>query len=530
MDEAILAIDCGTSGIKSTLLVKNRSNDTIIPLPSIKTQIPTTAGASRLVREWEPENFLGHISDHIFEEVIRADKEQVQIVAIAPTTTTSSLLAIKNNRICQLPKPMRWDDRQALEEAALLEDFRKSAKTCEWMNPISADSGIAKAVFLLRTHHKQLQDENLFVLEQWSFLNWWLSRNIIQSESIVSRKWGYSRMMPWNKTFTNLITKELQQYLKVMTPKNLDILSWLKNKMLIGNITSAGDDIGTIYYRVSTAFGLPNNVRIFSVPYDACAQVIGLGLLNRTNNIAVALGTSLGVTATVKNSKRLKVTPAGPIPDTPIPGMQMLFDGFASCGSAIEYVFEQHNILDLNGKPDLKFVDEAIGRIKPGANGFEMLPLINGGRRTLPDDPSEDGGKYSGFRIGIGNDEYVKGLFEAFGYLVRTIIEDFEKVSDVAFDTILAGGGPAKSKQFMQLLSNITNRNVSVNDFADSSLVGCGICAAAGLRWFDSVEEASKKMQQSGMTFKPQQHVIETYNELYAKYSQRFKKHLRWNI
>ncbi len=526
MNEAILAIDCGTSGIKSTLLMKNGTDTGVTILPANKTQVPTTTGTSFLVREWEPACFIRHISEHIFEEVIRAEKEGTQIVAIAPTTTTSSLLAIEDNKISQLLKPLRWDDRQAQEDASLLEEIRKSTKAFEWMNPVSADSGIAKAVFLMRTHHSELQDKNLQLLEQWSFLNWFLTNNIVQSESILSRKWGFSRSVPWKKEFISCVVKKLQPYLDVMVPENSNSLSWLKDKIIPGRITSAGDEIGTICYRAADTFGLPNNVRVFSVPYDACAQVIGLGLLNSTNNIGVALGTSLGVTASVKKKRKLKMSPAGPIPDTPIYGTQMLFDGFASCGSAIEYLCKQYNILDAYGEPDIRFVDQAIGSIPPGAKGYKILPFFNGGRRTSSADPSQVGGYSSGDRVGIGKNEYIKGLFESFGYLIRAVIEDFEGISKAKFKTILAGGGPAKSQHFMQLLSDITNRDVLVSVYPDSSLVGCGICAAAGLNWYESLEEASLSMVQSGASFSPQSGNKNAYQKLYLEYLQEYQKQI----
>lgn len=526
MNEAILAIDCGTSGIKSTLLMKNGNEPGVTILPANKTQVPTTTGTSLLVREWEPASFIRHVSEHIFEEVIRAEKEGAQIVGIAPTTTTSSLLAIEDNKISSLLKPLRWDDRQAQEDASLLEEIRKSTKAFEWINPISADSGIAKAVFLMRTHHSELQDKNLQLLEQWSFLNWFLTRKIVQSESILSRKWGFSRSVPWKKEFLNRVVKKLQPYLDVMFPQNSNSLVWLKEKIIPGSITGAGDEIGTICYRAADAFGLPCNVRVFSVPYDACAQVIGLGLLNSTDNICVALGTSLGVTASVKKDRKLKMSPAGPIPDTPIHGTQMLFDGFASCGSAIEYLCKQHNILDAFGEPDIQFVDHAIGRIPPGAKGYKILPFFNGGRRSSSADPSQVGGYSSGDRVGIGKNEYVKGLFESFGYLIRTVIEDFQTISKAPFKTILAGGGPAKSQQFMQLLADITNREVRVSEYPDSSLVGCGICAAAGLNWFNSLEEASRKMVQSGARFTPQSGNRDAYEQLYQEYLQEYEKQI----
>lgn len=522
MTDAILAIDCGTSGVKSTLIIRGDDSQHTV-LPPRKTEAQTTNVESRLIRLWNPEQLIRSVTDHIFDEVIRADEHNAQIVAIVPTTTTSSLVALKGARIADIPQPMRWDDRQAIAEAEILERIRLDTSAFPWMNPISPESGIAKALFLLRTHHHTLHTDDIAIHEQWSLLTWWLTGKAVQSESITARKWGFTKSRPWPTEFEKRVQQVLTAY---MPPECGPPINWFRQKFVPGELLSAGDCVGPISYVVREALGLPFGAKVFAAPYDACAQVIGLGLLDSLDYVAVALGTSLGITALVSGDEEHVITHACPIPDVPTRDDRMLFDGFASCGSAIEHVCNQHSILNANGEPDLTFISEALQQTEPGAKGFVMLPFFNGGRRTTHGDHKSEAGIYFGTRVGIGKAEYVKGLFESFGFQIRTVVDDFEKAVKREFRTLLVAGGPAKSRPFMQMLADITGRKVSIGSYADSSLIGCAICAAVGLGWYSSLREASKAMVKISESFTPSKNSKDQYNNLYQQYLDMFRAEL----
>jgi xylulokinase len=514
--DCILAVDAGTTGTKFGLIdrqcrVYEGAKAEAKPIP------PRTANA----QEWDPKAAVANLATSLFRAGLMASKNRLNIKGIALTTTSSSLVCLQNHCPLSEPPPMRWDDRQSQKEANDLQLWREGSSSFDWLDPITPDTGVAKALFLLRHYAKLLANRDIQVMEGWTFLNWWLTERIVQAETILARKWGRTSRLNWEDPFASRLEAELRKLLAT-TGVSADV-PWFENKMLPGQVIPAGRKIGPLRHSLAALVGLPAVPDVFSAPFDTCAQILGIGLVSPDDTAGISMGTSLGVCALAPEDDSTPAGRFGPFPATPLPHTKMLFDGIASCGSAINYVCQRFGMWS-DGRPRFDAIDHALSSTEPGAEGVTMLPYFGGGRRASIVKPAL--GRIDGLRVGLDERLIVRALFEALAYLVRFIIEDMEATRRRRFAYLRVGGGPTKGMSFIKLLADVTGRQIQVSPFCDTSLLGAGLCASVGLGWHRSFDHAAAAFVHDLQPVKPNPDVANKYGDLYQRYLATYREFL----
>jgi sugar (pentulose or hexulose) kinase len=518
---AILAVDCGSSGVKTTLIGQSAEPGSIPEvLPALKIEQPNQPFATDSIRDWHPEELIKRVTRAMHTEVIRAQDHEFRIAGIAITSTTSSLVGLERDCVLESPRPLRWDDTQSKQEAEELEVIRRESGEMQWLQPIQADSGIAKAVFLAKNFKAELLDSERYVLEQWSFLNFWLSQQRVQSQTILSRKWGLIGKKTWPKEFSRRLESLLKKYISCEESSAVD---WLTKKFLHGEITAAGECIGNLSPKLAHQFRIEGPAIVVATPYDTCAQIVGLGAAADGCSVSLSFGSSLGVCGLLKYSSAPQFGPMGPYPRIPDPQSMMLFDGIASCGSALNYICERYHVLK-DGQPDFQAIDNAIKTTPPGSNGVRIIPFFNGGRRTTS--RKNSAGRIDGLTVAVDSPLIVRALFESIACIIKTIIQDYEVFSKTAVKYIYAGGAITRMKSFVTLLADICQRTVFVPQYADTSLLGCAVFAAKGLGWYPSLKEAKHDLTGRRAQFEPNREQKGDYLKLYDNYRSAYPEEL----
>jgi sugar (pentulose or hexulose) kinase len=361
------------------------------------------------------------------------------------------------------------------------------------------------------------------VMEQWTYLNWWLTGKTVQSETIMSRKWGLAKEYPWRDGYTKKLGQKIKEYLGGHLVESNPI-TWFNNKMLQGKIVTAGDKIGSLSRKIHSLLDITTSgeIGVYSVPFDTCAQIMGLGLVKSGDTVGLSFGTSLGIGVILDKNEHTDWCCFGPMPFLPIHNTAMLFDGVASCGGAVSYICSQYGLLK-NGYPDYSFLEEVLNTTEPGAEGVTILPYFQGGRRTAATNFSTLGA-IDGLRIGINENHIVRALFESIAYIIRSIVEDFEKYLSCRSVKLRAGGGPTANAAFMKMLATVINRPIEVCPFADTALLGTAICVMYGLGWEQSLEKAADRIIPKLRIIHPDNEQVKRYEGLYKSYLKRYDK------
>ncbi|MGI5174364.1 ribulokinase [Treponema sp. OMZ 840] len=125
----------------------------------------------------------------------------------------------------------------------------------------------------------------------------------------------------------------------------------------------------------------------------------------------------------------------------------------------------------------------------------------------------------SGISLGTDAPAFMRMLLEATAFGSRSILECFEK-NGIAINKIIAVGGVArKSRAGMQILADVTNREIQVTESDLSPSIGAAVFAATAAGLYKTVEEAQKKLAPGvDRTYKPDPKKHAVYEKLYKQY------------
>lgn len=126
-----------------------------------------------------------------------------------------------------------------------------------------------------------------------------------------------------------------------------------------------------------------------------------------------------------------------------------------------------------------------------------------------------------GMYLGIDAPMFIKMLLESTAYGAKAIIECFED-GGIEIKKIMAIGGVArKSKLGMQILADVTNREIYVTKDDQAPAIGAAVFAAKAYGLYDNVFEAQKSIS-AGIerVHKPIKENVKIYERLYKKYKE----------
>lgn len=151
-----------------------------------------------------------------------------------------------------------------------------------------------------------------------------------------------------------------------------------------------------------------------------------------------------------------------------------------------------------------------------GEHGLVALDWHNGNRSILAD------ARLSGLMIGqtlttTPEDQY-RALLEATAFGARVIIENFEK-HGVEVEEIVAAGGLLKNAFYMQLMSDITRRPISVSEAEQTGALGSAVFAAVAAGIYEDVFKAADAMSNvRKQAYTPDEDRAAKYDALYEIY------------
>jgi L-ribulokinase len=165
----------------------------------------------------------------------------------------------------------------------------------------------------------------------------------------------------------------------------------------------------------------------------------------------------------------------------------------------------------------LRTLEEAAANIEPDESSVVALDWING-RRT-PFANQNLSAALTGITLGTDAPTLMRALLESTAFGARSIIECFEE-SGLTISKIMAIGGVArKSKLGMQILADITNREIHVTAGDQSCAIGGAVFAATAAGLYPDVFTAQKALSAgTERIHKPDPAKVAIYNKLYKKF------------
>ena len=125
----------------------------------------------------------------------------------------------------------------------------------------------------------------------------------------------------------------------------------------------------------------------------------------------------------------------------------------------------------------------------------------------------------TGINLGTDAPTVMRALLEATAFGARSIIEAFED-GGIKIEKIMAIGGVArKSKIGMQILADITNREIYVTAGDQAPAIGAAVFAATAAKLYPDIFTAQKALSAGiDRVHKPNPAHVQIYNKLYEKF------------
>jgi len=175
---------------------------------------------------------------------------------------------------------------------------------------------------------------------------------------------------------------------------------------------------------------------------------------------------------------------------------------------------------------DFAALDEKAAAVSPGANGLVFLPYLTG-ERTPHADPMARGA-FVGLTVRHGRGHLARAVMEGVAFGLRDSVELMAK--EVELGAVRISGGGAGSEVWVQIITDVLDRQVRVVTAGESAAHGAAILAAAGDGAFSSVAEGSAAAVDVGDLIEPTgdapvyEEAYAVYRELYPKLGASFHK------
>lgn len=195
-------------------------------------------------------------------------------------------------------------------------------------------------------------------------------------------------------------------------------------------------------------------------------------------------------------------------------GRWILFGATMSAGLSLEWWHRN------SGGYDYKSIDREAEQTELGSGGVLFLPYLNG-ERTPHVDPDLSGA-FLGLNIGTTHAHMTRSVMEGVAYSLMQCIEICGSLGFRA-KSLVASGGAARSKPWLQLQADIYNTPLRVSETQEQAGLGAAIAAGVGAGVFADLEEGcSAAVRYRDEIVLPDAERHETYRQYYALYKEAF--------
>lgn len=538
----VIGIDYGTDSVRALLADAATgaiAADSVFNYPRWARQEYCDAARSRFRQH--PQDHLDGLR-HVIGEVLAKHPgaaRRVRAIAVDTTASTPCLTDTEGTPLALLPAYaddpdamfVLWKDHTAQREAAEITDLcARSAVNyaCHSGSHYSAECFWSKALHLLRGSER-LRRDAYAVVELCDWIPALLTGARNPSRLKTSHCAAGSKQL-WSDRWGGFPPEE---FFEALDPVLLPLVRHISRE----NYT-CDHAAGRIAPAWAAEFGLPSDTLIGVGNIDAHAGAVGAGIACGT--VVLNLGTSACYMALMPPEKmagRLVEGIFGQVDGSIVPGMVGFEAGLSAFGDVYAWFkkllsFPLEEILDRTELLDASTRDRLVGACRDRimdrlTTAAERLPLrddlplatdwLNGRRNPYP--APELTGTLTGLRLSTSAPEIYYAFAEATAFATRAIL-DHLTANGVGIDRLTGIGGIAQKSPFvMQLLADVTEREIAAIDCKQACAMGSVVYATVVAGCYVSVEEAQRRLCNFPQTvYRPDAAKREVLRRRYERY------------
>ena len=286
------------------------------------------------------------------------------------------------------------------------------------------------------------------------------------------------------------------------------------DKSLFPDVGLPLDFAGTLLPSVANELGLSNKCKVYFGGSDQVMQAIGNGIVD-TGSVSITIGTGgqvLTVLPKYKSNPLLNVHTFNFVEKN----SWYSLGATLSAGQSLKWLKEK-----ILKKTTYQHLDQLAELKPPGSEGLLFLPYLLG-ERTPHSDPNASG-MFFGLSLKHDNGNLIRRVLEGVAFSLKDCINILSRF-DVSCDYVIASGGGAQSRIWLQILSNILDLPIYVSKSKEQAALGAAITALVGAEYFDSYREATEKaiIMEDGIV-EPQKTNVSLYSEYYKVYQELYQ-------
>lgn len=273
---------------------------------------------------------------------------------------------------------------------------------------------------------------------------------------------------------------------------------------LLPKLVPTGECLGEILPDVAKDLGLKNGVMLYSGAHDQYAASLGSNYFSK-NDLVISTGTTWVLFG---NSEKPVFNDYYLAPGKHPAGGYGVIVSAVSSGTVMEWT---KNFLAV----DFKTLDEEAEK-RAVDKDLLVYPFISGGGGYR----GKNKLSYSVVGGAMRHDKFdiARATMEGVAFEIKKIISIY-RASGINEDRIIVGGGAARSRVWMEILSSVLEKEVYISNQSDRTCFGAFSIAKKGYLGGDY-----KKFEFDGYTISPKEQLVSSYREKYLNYEERFNR------
>ncbi len=442
MAQHICAIDLGTSRLKAAFFDdKGRAS------PMASTPAPPVAPGTG---EFDAESYFAAILETITKAAASAGDIATTLCGLTCSCQRATLV-LTDDEDQPIAPAFSWQgtDCAAAGDAFFQRIGAERFREITGLLP-SAIYPAAKLAWLRQRSPELLRDAaTIQTLQDWVFRRLGAHDRVTERSSASSTGLFDLQAERWSRELLDALDIEISQ---------------------LPQMTVTTETVGTLAGYIVTELGLPPNVPLILGGADQQCARLGAGV-QAVGEAMVSLGTSAAVQLAIAQLASPAAVGDGMLCGADVLPNRWILEGFQrSWGSAVGWA------ASTLGLEDAARLEEAAGDAVVDESAPFFVPFLEGSGTPEFDDAVR--GAWLGVSLATERRHLALALFEGLAFEARRILEVIEATVTIDGLYVVGGGG---GRLAVQLLADVTGREVSVVDVAEAALVGAAKLAWKGL-------------------------------------------------
>jgi len=491
MTELVLAIDAGTTGVRSIFFDKT-GNVMGMTYSEYKSTYPHPSWVEQDAESWWLKS-----CETIKSTMAEAGLSSEKVIGVSVTNQRETIVPIAEDG-----KPLRnaivWQDRRTIPQCEWVLD-QMSADEVYSITGLTVDPYFSapKILWIKENEEPIFKKAHKFLLVH-DYLIYRLSDQTITDFSNASRTMLFDvRRGIWSNRI-------------------LDTFGIPEDKL--PRPVEPGTLVGEITTRASKETGLKAGTPVVAGGGDQQCAALGVGVV-KEGMLKSTTGTG---TFLLAHSKTVRLDPGRRVLCSRhvVPNAFVVEASMFTTGSALKWFrdnlgSEERTIADEKGVDPYEIITEEASKIPAGSEGVLHIPHFAGS--GAPHWNPHSRGIFAGLALGHTRAHIVRSILEGVSYEIRTNIEVMRELG-LPSREIRVTGGAARSEAWMQIQANILRIPVIRTQMEEATAVGAAILACKGIGVFKSVSQAAEEMVKTLDQLLPTKESLDVYQKGYKKF------------